>query len=96
MMKATTQSAGAIVGPLICACVRPRVEAPPPSNFLVVPEDNDGTCSVGNKRHRSTTVPALFYPCMRSWDLRTVSPATTSEVSCRRILARVRIRQAVT
>jgi hypothetical protein len=96
MMKAMTQSVGAIVSPLVYACVRPRVEAPPPSGFSVVPEDSDGTCSVGNKRHRSTTVPALFYPCMRSGDLRTVSPATTSEISCHRILARVRIRQAMT
>jgi hypothetical protein len=76
--------------PLIGACVHRR--APPPSSgFLVVPEGNDGTCSVGVKSRRSTTVPVLFYPCMRSGDPRTVSAATTSEVSCHRILARVRI-----
>jgi hypothetical protein len=84
------------VSPLVSACVRPRVEALPPSGFLVVPKDSDGTCSVGDKCRRSTTVTTLFYPCMRSGDLRTVSAATTSEVSCHRILARVRIRWAVT
>jgi hypothetical protein len=73
------------------ACVRPRVEAPPPSGFLVVLEGSDGTRSVGDKRRRSTTVLVLFYPCMRSGDPRTVSVATTSEVSYRCILARVRI-----
>jgi hypothetical protein len=91
VMKAMTWSAGATVSPLIGACVHPRVEAPPPSGFLVVPEGSDGTCSVGDKRRQSTMVLALFYPCMRSGDPRTVSVATTSEVSCRRILARVRI-----
>jgi hypothetical protein len=91
VMKAMTRSAGAIVSPLVGACVRLRVEATPPSGFLVVPEGSDGTCSVGDKRRQSTMVPALFYPCMRSGDPRTVSAATTSEVSCRRILARVRI-----
>jgi hypothetical protein len=91
VMKATTWSASATVSPLIGACVHLRVEAPPPSGFLVVPERSDGTCSVSDKRRRSTTVLALFYPCMRSGDLRMVSAATTSEVSCHRILARVRI-----
>jgi hypothetical protein len=91
MMKETTRSVGATMSPLIGVCVRPRVEVPPPSGFLVVPEGSDGTCNIGDKRRRSTTVPALFYPCMRSGDPRTVSATTTSEVSCRRILARVRI-----
>jgi hypothetical protein len=90
-MKATTWSAGATVSPLVGVCVRPRVEAPSPSDFLVVLECSDGTCSVGDKCRRSTMVLALFYPCMRSGDPRTVSAATTSEGSCRHILARVRI-----
>jgi hypothetical protein len=91
VMKATMRSDDTTMSPLVSACVRPRVEAPPPSGFLMVLEGSDGTRSINDKRRRSTVVLVLFYPCMRSEDSRTVSVDTTSKVSCRRILARVRI-----
>jgi hypothetical protein len=90
-MKAMMQSDDATMSPLVNVCIRPRVEAPLPSGFLMVLEGSDGTHSISDKRRRSTVVLVLFYPCMRSEDPRMVSVDTTSKVSCRRILARVRI-----